>query len=116
MTATTTIRIEYLPTVELERFAARVKELPAAAATALMIVGAPLLGLAFVITLPIAGIGLAVWMAAKAMARNWTGIARIVKRTALFAAAPFFGLAYLVAFPFVGIGALAYYGVKAARK
>ena len=117
MTATLTTRYtEYVATAELERIAEWAKELPLAARTGLMLVGGPVLGLAFVIALPFAGLGLAAWMAAKALARKCAGVAPIVKRIALFAASPFIGLAYLIAFPFVGLGALAYYGVRAARK
>lgn len=118
MTATYTIRYypEYLGTAELERLTAWTKELPLAAKTALMLVAGPLLGLAFVVALPVAGLVLAAWMAIKAAARRRAGAAPIVKRIALFAAAPFFGLAYLITFPFVGLGALAYYGIRAARK
>jgi hypothetical protein len=81
-----------------------------------MLAGGPLLGLAFVIALPVAGLTLAAWMAVKALARRWAGAAAVLKRIALFAAAPFVGLAYLIAFPFVGIGALAYWAIRAGRK
>jgi hypothetical protein len=117
MNATYTVRYTgYAATAELEKVTAWMKELPRAAKAALMLVAGPLVGLAFVIVLPFAGLVLAAWMAVKTAARRWTGAALIVKRVALFAAAPFVGLAYLIAFPFVGIGALAYYGIRAARK
>lgn len=116
MSATYTTRIEYLPVVELEKAAAWIREAPAAGKAALMLVSAPVLGLALVIGLPILSVGLTAWFAAKALAPKLAGAAAIAKRTALFAAAPFIGLAYLLAFPFVGLGALVYYGVKAARK
>ena len=117
MTATCTIRYTgYFGTTEFERVTAWTRELPLAAKTALMFAGAPLLGLAFVIALPIAGLALAAWMAAKALAPKCAGAAPVVKRIALFAAAPFFGLAYLLAFPFVGIGAVVYYAIRAARR
>ena len=117
MTATCTIRYPgYAEVAVLETIAAWTKELPLAGKTALMLVAGPLLGLAFVIALPVAGLVVAAWMAVKAAARHWAGAAPIVKRLALFAAAPFVGLAYLIAFPFVGLGALVYYGVRAARK
>jgi hypothetical protein len=116
MTATYTTRYEILPTIEFAGFPEWTKELPLAARTALMLIIAPLLGLGFVIALPVAGLALAAWMAAKVLARRCAGAAPIVKRTALFFAAPFVGLAYLIAFPFVGAGALLVYGVRAARK
>ena len=117
MTATyTTCYSGYFGTIEVERLTAWTRELPLAAKTGLMLAGGPLLGLAFVIALPLAGLVLAAWLAAKALAGRWTGVARVAKRIALFAAAPFIGLAYLIAFPFVGLGALAYYGIRAARR
>lgn len=117
MTATyTTCYSGYLGTIEVEKLTAWTKELPLAARTGLMLAGGPLLGLAFVIALPFAGLLLAAWLAARALARSRTGVARIAKRIALFIAAPFVGLAYLIAFPFVGLGALAYYAIRAARR
>lgn len=106
----------YAGTPGLERITAWAKELPLAAKTVLMLAGGPLLGLAFVIALPAAGLALAAWMAVKAVARTWPGVAVVVRRIALFAIAPFVGLAYLIAFPFVGFGALVYSGVRAACK
>ena len=117
MTTTCTTRYPgYLGTAEIEKLTAWTRELPLAAKTALMLAGGPLLGLAFVIALPVAGLALAAWMAVKALARRWAGATAVLKRIALFAAAPFVGLAYLIAFPFVGIGALAWYAIRAARK
>lgn len=43
---------------------------------AMMFVAAPLLGLAFVIALPIGGLALATWMAADATIRNWAAAVR----------------------------------------
>ena len=117
MTATYTLRYtEYAGVAGLEEITAWTKELPLAAKTGLMIVAAPLLGLAFVIALPIAGLVLAAWMGVKKTAIKWPRAAQIVKRIALFAVAPFFGLTYFIAFPFVGLGALAYYAMRAARR
>jgi len=99
----------------LETIAARTKDLSLAARTALMLVCGPLIGLAFVIALPLASLTLIAYYGARLIAARWAGILRHVKNVALFLAAPFIGLAYLLAFPFVGIGALVYMGVKAAR-
>ena len=114
-----TYTIEYPAAVELERVGAWAREvvgeLGTAAKAGLILVGGPLLGLAFVIVLPTVGLAVMAWMAAKAMARHAGTIAAVAKRVALFALAPVVGLAYVLAFPFVGLGALAYYGVKAAR-
>ncbi len=115
-TATYTVGYEYVPVVELEKLTAWTKDLPLIAKTALMLIAGPLLGLAFVIGLPVLGIGLAVWMTARALAPRLVPAALVVKRIALFFVAPFVGLVYMIAFPFVGIGALVYYGVRAARK
>ena len=102
--------------VGLEKIAAATKDFSLAAKTALMLVGGPLVGLAFVIALPIIGLTLIAYYGAKLIAARWARIARHVKNVALFLAAPFVGLAYMVAFPFVGFGALVYLGVKAARR
>ena len=75
---------------------------------AAMIVAAPLIGLAAVTLLPIAGLAVLMKMGFKALPQR-------VRDVALFLAAPFIGLAYLVAFPLIGAGALAYAGVQAAR-
>lgn len=73
-----------------------------------MLVAAPLIGLAAVTLAPLAGLGMLVWMAIKALPKR-------VKDIALFLAAPFIGLAYLMAFPLIGAGMLVWVGVKAAR-
>ncbi len=91
---------------EFEKAAEYAKEIARAAKFALMLIAAPLMGLAFVIAGPLAGLAYLVWMAVRTPA---------AKRIALFAAAPFVGLAYVIAFPFVGVGVLAYCAVKAAR-
>lgn len=114
MNATYTIRHAYTGEVAYHAVAKCTKELTAGAGTALMLVAAPLLGLAFVIALPLAGLAAIAWMLAKAVARKRTTIVAVIKRTALFFAAPFVGLAYFIAFPFVAIGMLAYYAVRKA--
>ena len=102
--------------VGLEKIATTAKELTVATKTALMFVGGPLIGLVFVIALPVICLALAVYFGTKLIAARWAAIARYIKNVALFLAAPFIGLAYLLAFPFVGLGALVYFGVKAARR
>ena len=101
--------------VGLEKIAARTKEFSIAAKTALMLVGGPLIGLAFVIALPLIGVTLIGYYSAKLIAARRAGIVRHIKNVALFLAAPFIGLAYMAAFQFIGLGALVYFGVKAAR-
>jgi hypothetical protein len=114
-----TYTIGYPAAVELERVGAWAREvgneLGTAAKAGLILVGGPLLGLAFVIALPIGGLTMIAWMAAKLMARKAPAVAKVAKRVALFAVGPIVGLAYVIAFPFVGLGALAYYGVRAVR-
>lgn len=99
-----------------EKFNAATENLTAATKTVLMIAGAPLLGLAFVLALPLISVALTAYYSAKLIAARWAGVARHAKNVALFFAAPFIGLAYIVAFPFVGIGMLCYLGAKAAGK
>ena len=84
--------------------------------TVLIFVAGPLLGLAFVIALPLASVMLTAYYGGKLIAARWAGVARYLKNAALFFAAPFFGLAYIIALPFVGFGTLAYLAVKAARE
>lgn len=77
---------------------------------------APLIGLAFVLALPFAGLAALAWLALRALARNHAGVVRAVKNVTLFFAAPFIGLAYAIAFPFVGAAALAWMAVRAATR
>jgi hypothetical protein len=92
-----------------------IKELPLAAKTTLMFIGGPLIGLAFVMALPVISVTLAAYYSASFIATRWTGVARHVKNVSLFLATPFIGLAYVLAFPFVGLGIALYCGMKAAR-
>ena len=82
----------------------------------MMLAGAPLIGLVFVIAVPVICAALTAYYGAKLLAARWTGVARHIKNIALFLAAPFVGLAYIIAFPVVGLGALVYLGAKAARR
>jgi len=99
-----------------EKFNAATGHVTLATKTVVMLAGAPLLGLAFVLALPLICVALATYYGAKRMVANWTTIATHVKNVTLFFAAPFVALAYIIALPFVGVGALVYYAVKAARK
>ena len=99
-----------------EKFNTATAHLTAATKTVAMIAGAPLLGLAFILALPIISVALTAYYSAKMIAANWAGIAKHVKNVTLFFASPFIGLAYIVALPLVGVGTLCYLGVKAARK
>ena len=75
--------------------------------------GAPLIGLAFVLVAPFAGLAALAWIAAKALAANYPGAVRNARNVALFVAAPFIGLAYAFTLPFVGIVALAWVALGA---
>lgn len=74
--------------------------------------GAPLIGLGFVVALPVIGLGALAWLAVRALLKHGTTIARFAKHLALFVAAPVIGLAYALALPFVGIGALVWLAVR----
>jgi hypothetical protein len=99
-----------------EKFNAATENLTAATKAMLMLAGVPLLGLAFVLALPVISVALTVYYTAKLTAARWAGVAHYVKNVALFFAAPFVGLAYILALPFVGVGMLCYLGLKAARR
>jgi len=99
-----------------EKFNTATETMTAATKFALMLVAGPLLGLAFVIALPVVIVLLTAYYGGKLIAAHWAGVRRHVKNVALFFAAPFVGLAYIIAFPFVGLGAMCYFAMKAARK
>ena len=87
-----------------------------AAETVVMAAAAPLVGLAFVVALPFAGLAYLAWLAAKALLARRRAIWKRTRNVVLFFAAPFIGLAYAVALPFVGFGALVWIGLGAARE
>ncbi|MFH1603780.1 MAG: hypothetical protein ABIH03_07725 [Pseudomonadota bacterium] len=99
-----------------EKFNTATENVTTATKTVLMLAGAPLIGLVFVLALPVISVALTAYYAAKLMAARWARVAGHAKNVALFLIAPFVGLAYMVALPFVGFGALCYYGIKAARR
>lgn len=99
-----------------EKFNTATEHLTAATKAVVMLAGAPLLGLVFVLALPPVSVALTVYYSVKLIAAHWARIARHARNVALFFAAPFVGLAYIIALPAVGLCALAYVGVKGARK
>jgi hypothetical protein len=99
-----------------EKFNTATEHLTLATKTVLMLAGAPLIGLAFVIALPMLSVMLTVYYGCKLLASYRVGIARYAKNFTLFFAAPFVGLVYIIALPFVGFGALCYCGLKAVRR
>ena len=116
MNATYTIRYTHTGAVRYEKAAGWTREIAGVLNTALLIMTAPLLGLAFVIALPLAGLAVLAWMFVKAAARRRATVAAVMKRTALFFAAPFVGLVYFVTFPFVAAVMLLYYAVRKAPR
>jgi hypothetical protein len=99
-----------------EQFNTATEQVTLGTKTVVMLAGAPLLGLMFVLALPVVSVALTVYYGAKLMAAHWAAIARLVKNVALFFASPFIALAYIFALPIVGLGTLAYLGAGAARK
>ncbi len=67
-------------------------------------VATPLIGLAYVVLAPFAGLALVAGLAIKGLVRH----AATLRDVALFFAAPFIGLAYIVFLPVVGLAALAW--------
>jgi hypothetical protein len=107
-----------LATIEnaAEKFNTATEHLTLATKTVLLLAGAPLIGLAFVLALPVVSVFLTAYYGGWLLATRCAGAVRHVKNVALFLIAPFVGLAYIITLPFVGLGAVCYYGVKAARK
>lgn len=99
-----------------EKFNVATEHLTLATKTVLMLAGAPLIGLVFVLALPVLSVALTAYYGTKLMAAHWAAIGKHVRNVVLFFAAPFVGLAYIIVLPFVGLGAMCYYGMKAARK
>ena len=83
-----------------------------------LLMAAPFIGLAFVVLLPLVGLGILIGMGIRALATlpMVKEPLNFLKNVALFAAAPFVGLAYVVLLPFVGTAMLAWFGVKALMK
>ena len=119
-TATLTMNAPELALKTVEAVAAKIntatEKMTFATKAALMLAGAPLIGLAFVIALPIICVALTAYYSCKLIAAQRAAIACYLKNVALFLAAPFIGLAYMLALPFVGLGTLVYFGVKATRR
>ena len=77
---------------------------------------APFVGLAYILALPLVGVGALAWFGVKAlMAFPWAAkVMPALKHGMLTVAAPFIGLASIIALPFVGLGMLAWVGIRAA--
>lgn len=113
---TATIRTYPVTGPELGRVMHEAANTAHAVKGAALIAAAPLVGLAYVIALPVLGLGALAWIGLKALAARWKTAARAARNVALFFVAPFVGLAYAIAFPFVGVAMLAWWAVRAAMK
>jgi CheY-like chemotaxis protein len=74
----------------------------------LLFFAAPFIGLAYIIALPIVGLGAIAVLAARVAAKNETlkTVGVTLKHIAMVFAAPLLGLAYVVLFPFLGLATL----------
>jgi CheY-like chemotaxis protein len=85
---------------------------PAASASALknilLFLAAPFIGLAYIIALPIVGLGAMAVLATRAALKveKVRNAAVMLKHVAMVFAAPVFGLVYVVLFPFIGLASL----------
>ena len=90
-----------------------------------LFLAAPFVGLAYILTFPIVGLGMLAWMGIQAQKKKSEEAAKlhpgpvtssIAKSTAIFLAAPFIGLAYVIVGPIIGLGMLAWFGFQAWGK
>ena len=90
-----------------------------------LFLAAPFVGLAYILTFPIVGLGMLAWMGIQAQRKKSEEEAKlklapvsssIAKSTAIFIAAPFIGLAYIIVGPIIGLGMLAWFGFQAWGK
>ncbi len=90
-----------------------------------LFLAAPFVGLAYILTFPIVGLGMLAWMAIQSQQKKSAEAAMlhplpvtssIAKSTAIFLAAPFIGLAYVIIGPIVGLGMLLWFGFQAWGK
>ncbi len=87
---------------------------------------APFVGLAYILTFPIVGLGMLAWMAIEAQQKKAEQAARMpaaapakpsaLKQFGMLVAAPFIGLAFFVIGPIVGLGMLLWFGLQAWSK
>lgn len=77
---------------------------------------APFIGLAYIVALPLVGLGLLAVLTVRAAAkyRAIRTLALVLKHAGMLVAAPFIGLAYVVVFPVVALAMLAWMGGRAA--
>ncbi|MGA3308670.1 MAG: response regulator [Xanthobacteraceae bacterium] len=77
---------------------------------------APFIGLAYIVALPVVGLGMIALLAARVAAKNGTvkAAAVMLKHVAMAIAAPVVGLIYVVFFPFIGLALLLWMAGRAA--
>jgi len=77
---------------------------------------APFIGLAYIVLLPLVGLGLMAVLAGRAAAKFAAvrTATRLLRNVVMLVAAPVLGLAYVVLFPVIGLATLAYWGGRAA--
>ncbi|MBE0615743.1 MAG: hypothetical protein IH604_18905 [Burkholderiales bacterium] len=73
-----------------------------------LFLAAPFIGLAYLITFPLVGMGMIAWMVGKKLLANKTA-----RPILLAVAAPFVSIAFVTVGPVVGLGAMAYVGGRA---
>lgn len=91
-----------------------------------LFLAAPFIGLAYILTFPIVGLGMLAWTAIQAQKKKAeqsateqtkaTAKPSIAKTAAMMIAAPLIGLAFVVAGPIIGLGLLAWFGFQAWGK
>jgi CheY-like chemotaxis protein len=91
-----------------------------------LFLAAPFVGLVYILTFPIVGLGMLAWTAIQAQKKKSEEAAKLrpaapakpsaLKNTALFLAAPFIALAYIIVGPIVGLGMLLWFGIQAWGK
>lgn len=80
-----------------------------------LFLAAPFIGLAYIVALPLVGVGLLAVLAVRAAAKFAAvrTLAVALKHIGMLLAAPFIGLAYVVFFPVICLGLLAWTGGRA---
>lgn len=80
-----------------------------------LFLAAPFIGLAYIVAMPIVGLGMLAWMGGKELMKYEVArkLAHGAKTVGMFVAAPFIGLAYIVVVPVAALGVLAWMGAKA---
>jgi hypothetical protein len=76
-----------------------------------LFLAAPFVGLAYILTFPLVGLGIIAWLAGKKLLANKTA-----RPIVLAIAAPFATIAFVTLAPVVGLGAMAWIGARALLK